>query len=185
MVTLANLWMPILVSAVIVFVASSIIHMVLRYHRADFKGLPNEEAVRNALGPGIAPGQYMFPWCADMKEMQTEAMQKKFQVGPVGLLTIRPAGTMSMGPLLLQWFLYCVLIGLLAGYVAEITLEAGAPYMVVFRVVGVAALLGYSGQVISQGIWQSRPWGSVFKDFVDGAIYAMLTAGTFGWLWPR
>ena len=185
MVTLADLWLPIVVAAVIVFVASSIIHMALRYHRTDFKGLSNEEAVRNTIGPAIAPGQYMFPYCADMKEMKSETMRKKFQTGPVGILTILKPGEMNIGPMLVQWFLYCVLISLLAGYVAESTLDNTAVYMTVFRVVVVTAFLGYSGATISSGIWQGRPWSTVFKDLFDGAIYAMLTAGTFGWLWPR
>jgi hypothetical protein len=185
MVTLVDLWMPILVAAVIVFIASSILHMVLRYHRSDYKGLPNEDAVRTAVGPGIAPGMYMIPYCADMKDMQTEAMQKKYQAGPVALVTIRPAGMVNMGPLLLKWFINCILISLVAGYIAEITLDRAAPYMVVFRVVGTAALLGYAGNLLSQAIWQSRPGAVVVKEFVDGIIYAMLTAGTFGWLWPK
>ncbi len=37
MVSLMSLWIPILVSAVIVFVLSSIIHMVLPYHRTDLR----------------------------------------------------------------------------------------------------------------------------------------------------
>ena len=185
MVTLVDLWMPILVAAVIVFLASSIVHMVLRYHRTDMKGLPNEDAVQKAVGAGIAPGQYVFPYCSDMKEMQTDAMRKKFQAGPVGILTIRPAGEISMGPLLFKWFLYIILISILAGYMGEATLDRTAAYMAVFRVVGTAAFLGYAGAVISGGIWLSRPWSTVCKDIVDGAIYAMLTAGTFGWLWPR
>ncbi|HEV8123487.1 MAG TPA: hypothetical protein VGP80_04560 [Gemmatimonadales bacterium] len=185
MVTLVDLWMPILVAAVIVFVASSIVHMVLRYHRSDYKGLPNEDAVRNAVGPAIAPGQYMFPYCADMKDMKSEAMQKKWETGPVGVLTTLKPGKMNMGPMLFKWFLYTILISALVGYLAEITLERGATYMVVFRVAATAALLGYAGGSISQGIWMGRPWSTVTKDIIDGAIYAMLTAGTFGWLWPR
>lgn len=185
MVTLADLWLPIVVAAVIVFVASSIIHMALRYHRTDFKGLPNEDAVRSAVGPAIAPGQYMFPYCSDMKDMKTEAMRKKFQTGPVGILTILKPGEMNMGPMLIQWFLYCLLLSAVAGYIAEACLDRTATYMMVFRVVGAAALLGYAGSTISQGIWQGRPWSTVFKDIIDGLIYAMLTAGTFGWLWPR
>jgi hypothetical protein len=184
MVTLVDLWMPILVAAVIVFLASSIIHMALRYHRSDYKGLPNEDAVRNAVGPAIAPGQYMFPYCADMKDMKSEAMQKKWETGPVGVLTTLKPGKMNMGPMLFKWFLYTILISALVGYLAEITLERGATYMVVFRVVATAALLGYAGGSISQGIWLGRPWSTVTKDIIDGAIYAMLTAGTFGWLWP-
>lgn len=185
MVTLVDLWMPVLVAAVIVFVASSLMHMLLTYHRSDLKGLANEEAIRNTLGAGIAPGQYVFPWCKEMKEMQSDAMRKKFQTGPVGILTIKAPGEISMGPVLFQWFLFCLLITVFAGYLAEASLDRTAPYMTVFRIAGTAAFLGYAGATIPQAIWMGRPWSTVFKDIFDGAIYAMLTAGTFGWLWPR
>jgi hypothetical protein len=29
------------------------------------------------------------------------------------------------------------------------------------------------------------PWSIVLKESFDGLIYSLLTAGTFGWLWPR
>lgn len=185
MVTLVDLWMPIVVAAVIVFLASSIIHMAFRYHRSDYKGLPNEAAVTSAIGSAIATGQYMFPYCAEMKDMKGEEMRKKIRTGPVGILTILKSGEMNLGPMLFKWFLYCLLISAVSGYLAEASLESTAAYMTVFRIVGTAALLGYSGGSISQGIWQGRPWSTVFKDMFDGAVYAMLTAGTFGWLWPR
>jgi hypothetical protein len=34
-------------------------------------------------------------------------------------------------------------------------------------------------------IWYSRAWINTIKSTIDGLIYALLTAGTFGWLWPR
>ncbi len=185
MVTLVDLWMPILVAAVVVFFVSAIIHMVLRYHRTDLGGLPNEDAVMKVLGAGLTPGQYGFPWCSDMKQMQSEEMRKKFQAGPVGIITIRPTGEISMGPLLVKWFFYCILISVLTGYMAEASLDRTVPFMAIFRIAGTAAFLGYSGAVISAGIWLSRPWSTVFKDVVDGAIYALLTGAVFGWLWPR
>ena len=46
MVSISALWLPILLSAVIVFVASSIIHMVLPVHRGDYRKLPEEDRVR-------------------------------------------------------------------------------------------------------------------------------------------
>jgi hypothetical protein len=186
MAALVHLWLPILLSAVVVFFASSIVHMVFTYHRKDFKGIPDETAVMELIRrQNLAPGQYMFPYCAEMKEMKTEAMQKKFAQGPIGILTIRQAGVMNMGPALLQWFLYCVGISLFSAYLASHALPFGTPYLEVFRIVGTAAWLGYSGAVISAGIWQGRPWGVVVKDVLDGLLYALLTAGVFGWLWPR
>jgi len=51
MVPLMSLSIPILLSAVVVFVASSVIHMVLRYHQNDFKRIPAEDDVMLALRP--------------------------------------------------------------------------------------------------------------------------------------
>jgi hypothetical protein len=184
MVPLLSLWIPILISAVVVFIASSVIHMMLKYHRKDLTAIPQEEAVRGALR-NAPPGQYVIPWCADMKEMQNEPMKKKLAEGPVAIVTIRSPGMIDMGPLLTQWLIYCVLISFFCAYVAHATVPVAAEYLTVFRVVGTVAWLGYAGATISAGIWQSRPWSTVAKDVFDGLIYALLTAGVFGWLWPR
>ena len=186
MVPLTDLWIPILVAAVVVFFASSVIHMVLKYHRSDVAGLPQEDVVREALRrQNVPPGQYTIPYCADMKDMQTDAMKQKFAEGPVGILTLRPAGMINMGPYLIQWMLYCLLVSFVTAYVAGRTLAAGTEYLAVFRVVGTVAWLAYASAHISGGIWQSRPWSVVLKDVFDGLLYALLTAGVFGWLWPR
>lgn len=186
MASLGDLWIPILVSAVVVFFASSIIHMVLKYHRGDLGGLPQEDLVRDALRrQNVPPGQYMIPYCSDMKEMRGEAMQKKFLEGPVAIITLRPNGMMSMGRLLTQWLLYCLGVSFFTGYVASATIPFGAEYLTVFRVVGTVAWLAYASAEISGGIWKSRPWKNVAKDVFDGLIYGLLTAGVFGWLWPR
>jgi hypothetical protein len=33
-------------------------------------------------------------------------------------------------------------------------------------------------------IWYHRSWGTTLRYTVDGLVYALLTAGIFGWLWP-
>src|SRR4029077_20449640 len=76
---LFSLWIPVLASAVVVFVISSILHMALKYHSADYKRLPNEDAVRDALGKGsLPPGLYQLPYCANMKAMQEPANKAKY-----------------------------------------------------------------------------------------------------------
>ncbi len=186
MVSLAQLWIPILVSAVIVFFASSILHMVFKYHRADIHGFKNEDEVRETLRrQNAAPGMYFIPYCSDMKEMQQEAMKKKFVDGPVAIVTVRPSGMVNMGPMLGQWLVYCLVISLFSAYIASVTLPLGTHYLTVFRVVGTVAWLAYSAAHVSAGIWKSQPGSAVIKDVFDGLIYALLTAGTFGWLWPK
>src|SRR6185295_4985447 len=103
---LFSLWIPVLASAVVVFVISSILHMVLKYHSADYKRLPNEDAVRDALGKGaLPPGLYQLPYCANMKAMQEPANKAKCEQGPIGVITIIPNGLPAMPKYLAQWFL--------------------------------------------------------------------------------
>ena len=183
---LGALWLPIVLSAVLVFVVSSIIHMVLKYHSRDYARLPNEEAVRAALRAGNPePRQYVIPYCADMKEMESPEMRQKYIEGPVGVLYARRPGVPAMGPLLLQWFLFSLVISFFVAYLAAHTLEPGASYLDVFRVVGTTAFLAYAAGQIPAAIWMGKPWGVAGKDVLDGLVYGLVTAGTFGWLWPR
>lgn len=185
MVSFAHLWLPILLAAVIVFVASSILHMVLPYHKSDYKKLPDEEGVRTALrAQSLKPGLYHFPFCTH-KEMKTPETQAKFKEGPVGFVTIFPSGPPNMGKFLGLWFVYCVIVGIFTALAVMHSIRFGATYRHVFHVVGLTAFLGYGVGPLVNGIWKGQPWGMTLKEVVDGLIYALLTAGTFGWLWPR
>jgi len=185
MVSLAALWLPIVLSAVIVFIASSIMHMVLPYHRSDYRRLPDEEGIVAALrAAGVTRGLYMFPHCTH-QDMKTPAVQEKFKQGPVGHLTIFPSGTVNMGKFLGLWFAYCLVIGFFVAYLTGHVLATGANYRQVFRVAGTAAFLAYGLGHLSNGIWKGQPWSFVLKEVFDGLIFGLLTGGTFGWLWPR
>jgi hypothetical protein len=185
MVSLSALWLPIVLSAVIVFVASSIMHMVLPYHRSDYQQLPEEEKVLGALrGVGLKRGLYHFPHCT-VKEMKSPAMVEKFKQGPVGLLTVFPSGPVNLPKYLVQWFVFCLVIGFFVAYLTGRTVTEGAAYLKVFRVAGTAAFLGYGLGNLSNSIWRGQPWSNTIKEVFDGLIYGLLTAGTFGWLWPR
>ena len=183
---LGALWLPIVLSAVLVFVASSVIHMVLKYHNKDYTGLPNEDAVRAALRAGNpAPRQYIIPYCPDMKEMESPEMKQKFIEGPIGVLYLRRPGPPTMGPMLLQWFLYILVVSFFLGYLAAITIEPGAHYLRVFRVIGAAGFLAYAAGQVPAAIWMGKPWSVAGKEVFDGLVYGLISAGTFGWLWPR
>ena len=185
MAFLAALWLPILLAAVIVFVASFIMHMVLPYHHSDYKKLPDEDKARAALrGPELRPGLYTFPFCTH-KNMKSPEIQEKFKQGPVGMLTVFPSGPPALPKFMAMWFVYCLIIGFFVAYLTFHTVAAGSNYLVVFRVVGTAAFLAYGVGIISNGIWKGQPWSNVIKEVIDGLVYALLTAGTFGWLWPR
>jgi hypothetical protein len=186
MVTLTELWMPMIVSAVAVFVVSALVHMVLKWHAADYKGLPNEDQVREVLRKGgIAPGAYVFPYCKSMKDMGSPEILKKYTEGPVGHLTILPSGAPNMGKYLGTWFVYCLVVSIFLGYLAAHTIARGALYLEVFRVVGTAAFLVYGLSQLVDSIWKGQRWSATLKHVIDGLLYALVTAGIFGWRWPR
>ena len=186
MLALISLWLPILLSAIFVFIASSLVHMVFKWHNSEYLKLPNEDEVRDAIrkeSPG--PGQYVLPYCTDMKEMGSEDMKKKYVDGPLGILYLKPNGMPKMGPPMISWFLFNVLVAIFTGVLAWHTLHVGAHYRAVFHLVAIASFMAYGLGGIPGAIWMGRPWRSVFKELADAIIYALLMAGTFGWLWPR
>ena len=186
MVYLPALWLPILLSAVIVFIASSVIHMVLPIHKSDYRKLPDEEKVMDALRSAcVTPGPaYHFPHCTH-QDMKSPEMTEKFKKGPVGLLTMFPSGPPAMGKYLGLWFVYCLIVGVFTAYLTGRTVAPGTVYLAVFRVAGTVAFMAYGlGQFIDS-VWKGQAWGVTLKHMFDGLIYALLTAGTFGWLWPR
>jgi hypothetical protein len=185
MVGLVALWLPILVSAVIVFIASSVIHMVLPWHKRDYPQLAAEASVMDALRPlALPPGDYMIPRAGDMKALKTPEFQERMRRGPVIVMTVRPNGPWNIGSSLMYWFIYSILVSIFAGYVGGRALPAGAAYPHVFQIVGTTAIAGYSLALAQHSIWYGRGWGLTLRSAVDGVIYGALTAGTFGWLWP-
>jgi len=183
---LSALWLPIVLSAVIVFVASSIVHMLLPYHRGDYKQLPDEDKMLAAIraAGGIKRGLYVFPHTTH-KEMNSPAMIEKYNQVPVVMLIAFPTGRPAMGKFLGLWFVYCLIISFFVAYLSAHTVAQGVYYLAVFRVVGTAAFLSYGLGPLANVIWKGYPWSFVIKEAVDGLIYALLTAGTFGWLWPK
>ena len=62
MLTVLSLWLPIVVSAVAVYIASTLIHMVIGYHKNDVGAIPDERKVADAMRPfAIPPGDYVMP----------------------------------------------------------------------------------------------------------------------------
>jgi len=187
MVSVLSLLIPIALSAVLVFIASSIIHMALTaWHRNDLKKLPNEDAVMNALRPlNIPPGDYGFPKPDSMKDMGTPEFQAKYKAGPVAFLTVRPSGDMSMTTNLVLWFIYSLVVSVFAGYIAGVAFGPGTEYLRIMQVAGCVAFTGYSLGLAQESIWWGRNWGRTLRSMLDGLLYGLLTGGTFGWLWPR
>jgi hypothetical protein len=186
MVPITALWLPIVLSAVIVFIASSVLHMALPYHKSDYSRLANEADVMEAMRKaGVKPGDYMMPHGGSMAALKDPAFIEKMTKGPVAVLTVMPSGPPTMGPQLAQWFVYCIVVGIFAAYIAGRALGPGAHYLSVFRFAGCTAFVGYALAQWQNTIWYKRALSTTIKNTIDGLLYGMLTAGTFGWLWPR
>ena len=185
MVALTALWLPILLSAVAVFFASFVLHMVLRYHWNDYTQMPGEEKVMDAMrAEGLSPGNYHFPKPHSMKELQSPEMVKKFERGPVGFIHVLPSGPPTMGKQLTLWFLFSVVVGVLVAYITGLTLAPGTDYRMVFRIASAVAFLAYAVGEPINSIWKGARWNVTLKAMFDGLVYALLTGGVFGWLWP-
>ena len=186
MTALTSLWLPILVAAVLVFIASSAIHMFLGWHKNDYRKMPNEDKAMDSLRPlAVPPGDYVVPHCSGPEEMKSPAFREKMSKGPVLIITVRPNGLPGMGAYLVQWFVFCVVVSIFAVCVASSALPPGTPYLRVFQLVGTSAFMGYAFALWPLSIWYGRSWSTTIKSTVDGLVYGLLTAGTFGWLWPR
>jgi hypothetical protein len=186
MVPITSLLVPVLVAAVLVFLTSSVIHMLLPWHKGDLKRFADEDAVADALRRfSIPPGDYLLPCPTSASSLKDPAFIDRMTKGPVAVVTVRPNGPPAMGAQLGLWFVYAVIVGVFAAYIAGRALGPGAHYLQVFRFAGCSAFMGYSLALMQNSIWWSRNWGMTLKTMIDGLVYALLTAGTFGWLWPR
>ena len=186
MVQVTSLWLPIFVSAALVFVVSSVSLMLLGYHRADYGSLPAEDDVQAALRKFNLPtGDFELPHAQSQKDSASQAFREKLDKGPVVIRTVMPSGGPSMARNLALWFLYCVVVGLIVGDLAGLALSAGTAYRQVFRFVSTAAFAGYVLGLWQMSIWYNHSWATTIRSSVDGLVYVLLTAGTFGGLWPR
>ena len=185
MVPLLSLWLPILLSAVAVFVVSSVVHMLLPYHRSDFRTLADDDGVRSALRPfAIPPGDYVVPGIAPGETWNSPTRLEKLKEGPSALLTVYPNTVPAMGGPLGQWFGYSLVVSVFAAYVVGGLVAPGADYMHVHRYVGAVAFAGYGLALLQNSIWYRKSWSATLKSVFDGLLYALVTGGVFGWLWP-
>ena len=184
MVGLDVLWLPILVSALVVLSANALMWMVLPHHRPDWKKLPGEDAVLDCLREqDVRPGQYTLPYFLPSQLREPE-IQEKIRRGPMLMMVVEPTEPPPVARATVLSLLHNLIVSSLVGYLAASTLEAGASYLEVFRVAGTAAILGHAGSIALGAIWLSRTWSSILKEIADGVVYGLLTAGVFGWLWP-
>jgi hypothetical protein len=117
--------------------------------------------------------------------MRDPGFIEKMTKGPVAVMTVMKSGPPSLGRNLLQWFVYCAIVSVFAAYIAGRAVGPGTPYLHVFRFAGATAFIGYAVALWQDSIWYQRSWSTTFKSTFDGLVYGLVTAGTFGWLWPR
>lgn len=185
MVPVLSLFVPIALSAVFVFIASSIIHMATPWHKNDLKKFPNEDAVTDALRPlNLQIGNYGIPKADSMKEMNSPEFQARLKAGPVAFVTVRPT-EFSMGSTLVLWFIFSLVVSIFAGYIAGVAFGPGTEYLRIMQVAGCVAFTGYGLAQAHESIWWGRNWSWTLRNMADSLLYGLLTGGTFGWLWPR
>ncbi|HUJ01170.1 MAG TPA: hypothetical protein VLY46_13095 [Usitatibacter sp.] len=182
--SLVQLWLPIVVATVAVFFVSFVLHAVIQWHRPDFRGFANEDAVRAAMRAGNAgAGQYLVPYLSEMKQMKSPEKARLFEEGPVAYVTLRNPGPPRMGKELALWFVLNLAICIVAAYVGAKTLPPGASFVQVCRIVATVGFVAYAAGPVQEGIWMGKPWAAVSRDVADAILYALAMGAAFGWLW--
>lgn len=180
---LADLWLPILLSGVAVFILSAISHAALPFHHKEWGRLPNEDAVMDALRSGMSGhGLYSVPSAAG-GDPNAPDVKAKMERGPIAFITILPAGLPSMGRMMGLSVIYNIAVSVFVAYVASHTVAAGSDYLAVFRVTGTVAFMAYALSSVPDSIWFGRPWSSYVLQVIDALVYALVIGGIFGWRW--
>jgi hypothetical protein len=185
-VPLSSLWLPILIAAALVWIASALFWTVSPHHKKEFGKLPDEDRVLAAMrAAGVMPGHYFFPHAGSPERMKDPEFQKKLDAGPVCVLTVTTADAVrNMAKPMVLSFVFYIVVSFFVAYVASRTVAAGADYLTVFRVVGAVAFLAYGFGIFPDTIWFARGWSRAWKHVFDALVFALLTAGVFGWRWP-
>lgn len=179
---LLSLWLPILVTTIVLFFASFLAWVVLPHHKPDIKRWPDEERLLTFIREsGAAPGDYLFPYIED-KDMKEDWAQARYNEGPWGMVKIWP-GKASMGGNMLKTVLYFFVVSAAVAYAGTLALTPGAPFMDVFQLIAVTAILAHTSGGVLREIWFTRPLRGKLMDFIDGLVYGLITAGLFAWLW--
>jgi len=183
---ITSLWLPILLSAVAVFVASSIVHMVMPWHKGDYQKVPDEDALRAGVGPlAIPPGDYMVPRPAGREDMKSSAFMDKVRAGPNLIVTVLPNGEWSMGRNLVLWFVYLVVVSTFSAYIAGRAMPQNPASGEIVRFVSTTTFIAYGAALWQMSIWYRRSWSTTIKATFDSLIYSLITAAIFVWCWPR
>ena len=182
---LIPLWLPILLSAVVVWIISAVVWMALPHHKRDFIALPDEDSFMDAVRKsGIKPGNYIFPDFRDSKAMKSEKMQKALNEGPVGHLSVWQT-PLTMGSKMVATFIVYLVVSTLIAYLTRVALPGAAPFAKVFQVAATAGILAYCFSFIPNAVWFGSYKRTIAANIVDGIVYGLITGAIFAWRWPQ
>lgn len=180
-----SLLLPIIVSAVAVFVLSMIIHMT-PWHRSDYRRLPDEDGVMQALRPfNIPPDDYAVPHPGSGDYMRSPEYDAKRAAGPVMFVTVLPSGPWNIGKIMGFWFLFVLVVSASMACIVGTIVPRGGERHVVFHHVAVIAFLTYAMGAVPMSIWYDRKWSTTARSAVDAVLYALATGIIFSMMWPR
>ena len=181
---LTPLWLPILLSAVVVWVASAIVWMALPHHKRDFIALPDEDGfMEHVRKSGLGPGNYVFPDFRGRDAMKSEKVCKALESGPVGHLSLWPT-PLTMGGKMVATFVVFLVVSTLIAYLTRVALPGAAPFGKVFQVATTAGVLAYCFSFIPNAVWFGAYRRTIVAGIVDGVVYGVITGAIFAWRWP-
>lgn len=177
---LLQLWLPILVTGVVLFFASFVAWMVLPHHQGDFSPIPQEDKWMDAVrSMNLPAGSYMFPYMTHAEAKDPEKIAK-YTAGPRGTAVVWDMP--NMGRNLLLTFVYFLLIALVTAYIAWEALQGQTvTFLKAFQIVGAIGVLTFASSGQLNAVWFPR---RIWTDFIDGIVYGVLMGLVFAILWP-
>lgn len=179
---LTELWVPILISTVVLFVLSFTAWVILPHHFNDYQRLPNEQQFMDAIGPMNLPsGNYMFPYADSKADQGTPEFAEKYKAGPRG--TIQIFEMPNMGVNMAKTIVFFLVTTVVIAYVtyAACPPKAASQFLEVFRIAGTIGILVHASSGILNGIWFKR---KMITDSIDGVVYGLVLGLIFAIFWP-
>lgn len=175
-----RLILPIILSAVALFLASFSIRMGTPLHDGDYAKLPNEQEVMQAAEQ-IPGGRYVFPW-ASRAEYGSEEFLQRYVEGPRGMMVVYDE-PMNFPATLGLTFVFYLVAGMFVAYLAYKAIPVGAAFAEVFKFTAIAAIAIHGLGWLPQLIWYGDI--ALVPTMIDCVVFALLTGVVFGLLWHR
>lgn len=177
---LVGLWLPIVISTIVLFFASFIARTILPHHRAGWHKLDHEPAFMNQLQEmNIPPGSYVFPYAETRQQSSQETFLKTYAKGPRGTINIHTIPNLGLN--LFCTFIFFLITVTLIAYIAQQAFagwsdESEITFLKVFQIVGTISVLTYSSSTILSSISSKRPF---LMEVIDGIAYGLIVGVIF------